>query len=120
MFDVSFHTLSLSSNRLQVGDHVAIARDVLAEVAREAAGLPPSWFCILAGMRGRLIGWRDRENDSRAIVDLSQLDRRLVIFVGEHNVTKVRGHAPAVSAAPSPPAAVMRRTGRRSHRLRHR
>src|SRR5262245_57714622 len=109
MFDVSFHSLSMSSHRLQVGDHVVIARDVLAEIAREAAGMPPTWFCIPAGMRGRMIGWRD---DSRAIIDMSETDRRLVIFVGEAHVTKVRGHALASRAAQavsSPPA-------RRSHR----
>lgn len=88
----------------RVGDHVVIQREVLAEIGRDAAGLPPTWACIPAGTRGKLVGWRDREDDSRAIVDVYGTDRRVIVFVGVSNVTRV----------PAPPM------HRRSHRARHR
>jgi hypothetical protein len=109
-----------------VGDHVAIAREVLAELGYGATGLPPAWICIPPGMRGRVIGWRD---DARVIIDLSDADRRLVIFVGESNVTLVRGHKrsgpslPEMQAAPevhAEPPRPRRSRVRRPHRARHR
>jgi hypothetical protein len=71
-----------------VGDHVMFARDVLAELGREAAGLPPTWLLVPGGTRGTLLGWRDRECDSRAIIDLLGVDHRTVVFVGERSVTR--------------------------------
>jgi hypothetical protein len=111
MFDVNTSTFETTPpHRLRVGDHVTIDRDVLAELGREAAGLPPTWFCVPAGTHGKLIGWRDREEDSRAIIDLVGTDRRVIVFVGESNVTRATRelHAPP----PKPPS--------RRYRPRHR
>jgi hypothetical protein len=79
-----------------VGDHVVFARDVLAEVGREAAGLPPTWSLVPAGTRGTVLGWRDREGDSRAIIDLVGVDQRTVVFASERGVTRVA--APVATA----------------------
>ena len=112
MFDADTSTLDIQPHGLRVGDHVTIDRDVLAEVGREAAGLPPTWFCVPAGTRGQLIGWRARDEDSRAIIDLIGTDRRVIVFVGERNVTR----AARELYAPPPP----RPPSLRRHRPRHR
>lgn len=109
------HTSSFDSppQRLRVGDHVTMRCDVLAELGRDAAGLPPTWFCVPAGTHGKLIGWRDREQDSRAIIDLQGVDRRVVVFVGEHHV--VHAYRDVPGHAPPAPATMTRR-----YRPRHR
>lgn len=73
----------------RIGDHVVVRRDVLAEIGREAAGLPPAWGCIPAGTRGKLIGWRDREDDCRAVIDIYDAEHRLVVFVGQSHLTRI-------------------------------
>ena len=111
MFDADTSTFDSQPHGLRVGDHVTIDRDVLAELGREAAGLPPTWFCVPAGTRGQLSGWRDRDEDPRAIIDLVGTDRRVVVFVGERNVRRA---ARELYVAPPKPS-----TSRR-YRPRHR
>jgi hypothetical protein len=65
-----------------VGDGIVVTRDVLAEVGREIAGLPPTWIGVPAGTRGTVIGWRDRDNHSRAILEVYGGDQRLIVFIG--------------------------------------
>jgi hypothetical protein len=79
-----------------VGDRVVVEHDTLVELGRQRAGLPPTWFCMLAGMRGTLIGWRDREGDARAIVELDRLstprdarEPRLLVFVTVERLVRV-------------------------------
>lgn len=110
MFDANTSAFADQPERPRVGDHVTIGRDVLAELGREAAGLPPTWYCIPAGTHGKLIGWRDRDDDSRAIIDLVGTERRVVVFVGEGNVYQSR--PPLVAPLPA-------RSSRR-YRPRHR
>ena len=50
-------------------------------------GAPPTWRYLAAGSRGRLIGWREREDDARAVMDVADNDQRLVVFVRETTVT---------------------------------
>lgn len=73
----------------RVGDEVVVRYDVLAEGARSGPALPHIWRFLEAGTRGKLIGWRDRAGEpSRAVVDVIGAERRLVVFVGEHHVTR--------------------------------
>jgi hypothetical protein len=66
-----------------VGDDVSLRRDALVEVASPHPGTPPTWRYLAAGSRGKLIGWRDRSDESRAVVDVEGVDKRLVVFVRE-------------------------------------
>ena len=69
-----------------VGDDVSLRTDALVEVVSAHPGTPPTWRYIAAGSRGKLIGWRDRSDESRAVVDVEaqvQGDKRLVVFVRE-------------------------------------
>lgn len=71
----------------RVGDEVFVPREVLAEVARAAPGVPPTWRHLDAGTRGKLIGWRDRpDEEPRAVIDVAGAERRLVVFVRERHV----------------------------------
>lgn len=92
-------------HRMQVGDYVMIGRDVLAELG-QSDRLAPVWFCVPAGTDGRLIGWRERESDSRAILEILETDR-LIVFVGERHLMRT---ARPVERAPRP---AVRRTRRR-------
>src|SRR5690606_3177918 len=74
----------------RVGDPVVVCRDVLAEVGRELPGLPPTWRFVPAGVHGKLLGWRGRADDDRAIVAIHGIDRRIVVFVSERNITRAR------------------------------
>lgn len=85
MNDVTTNTLPMPAGP-RVGDHVVVQCDVLAEVGRTAPGLPPTWSFVPEGTRGRLIGWRDRPDDQRAIVDVSGVKYRVVVFVGDGNL----------------------------------
>ena len=67
---------------LRVGEGVVVTRDVLAEVGREAAGLPPTWISVPAGTRGKVLGWRQRSDRDRVIVEVYGGDVRVVVFVG--------------------------------------
>lgn len=71
----------------RVGDQIRLRGDVLAEIARQSPGLPPTWRYLPAGTTGKLLGWR---GEGRAIVDLDDVDRRLVVFVGADSITRVR------------------------------
>jgi hypothetical protein len=70
--------------------------DVLAEIARQAPGLPPMWRYLPAGTTGKLLGWR---GESRAIVDVDGTERRLVVFVSLSAVTRARLPGPTHRAA---------------------
>lgn len=80
----------------RVGDHVRLRTDVLAEIARQAPGLPPMWRFLPAGTTGRLLGWRDGH---RAIVDIDDTDRKLVVFLGTTTVVRARQPGPAYRRA---------------------
>jgi hypothetical protein len=70
-----------------VGDQVLVRSDVLAEIARQAPGLPPTWRYLPAGTTGKLLGWR---GEGRAVVDVDGTERRLVVFVSVNAVTRAR------------------------------
>lgn len=72
----------------RVGDEVQVRCDLLVEVARATPGAPYTWRFVEAGTRGRLIGWRDREEAPRAVVDITGTERRLVVFVHDRHVTR--------------------------------
>jgi hypothetical protein len=77
------------SSEPRVGDKVILSRDVLAEVARQIAGAPAVWQMLAAGTKGKLLGWRERAGeDPRAVVELKDHEKKLVVFVGEQNVTR--------------------------------
>lgn len=70
----------------RVGDEITLRHDALVEVASARPGAPPTWRYLAAGSRGKLIGWRDRKDESRAVVDVADAadaKRRLVVFVRE-------------------------------------
>ncbi len=71
-----------------VGDEVQLNRDALVEVASANPGMPPTWRYLAAGSRGRLIGWRERPDESRAVVDVVDSDHRLVVIVREAAVIR--------------------------------
>ena len=70
----------------RVGDDVVLRRDVLAEVARESRATPMSWRFLPCGTRARLIGWREHDDEPRAVIDVAGADKRLVAFVREKHV----------------------------------
>jgi hypothetical protein len=73
----------------QVGDHVLVVHDTLAEVGREAAGLPPTWITVGGGTRGKVLGWRDRPDaDPRMVIELYGVERRVVVFVTAQRVVR--------------------------------
>ena len=74
----------------RVGDQVLIIFDVLAEVARQAPGLPPTWRFLPAGVTGKLLGWRGQ---GRAVVDIDGTERRLVVFLSERKITRSQRRA---------------------------
>jgi hypothetical protein len=45
------------------------------------------WRYLPAGATGRLLGWRD---ENRAIVDMDETDRKLVVFLGTSSVERAR------------------------------
>jgi hypothetical protein len=71
----------------RVGDQVRVRSDVLAEIARQAPGLPPTWRFLPAGTTGTLLGWR---GESRAVVDIDDVEKRLVVFVSVDQLTRTR------------------------------
>lgn len=71
----------------RVGDQVFLASELLAEIARQAPGMPPMWRYLPAGTTGRLLGWR---GETRAIVDVDDVERRLVVFVSTDRVSRAR------------------------------
>jgi hypothetical protein len=96
-----------------VGDRVVAHRDTLVELGRQTAGLPPTWFCIPAGTAGTLLGWRDRAEDTRAVVAVEQGDERVILFVSLENIVRDPG-VPRARIAPLVPVA-RRRGPRRRH-----
>jgi len=86
---------------LRVGDTVILQVDVLAEQARHAPGLPPTWLMLPAHTEGKLLGYRDRAGESYAIIEIS-LAPKLVMFVRERNLVTTRREprAPARGDAP--------------------
>jgi hypothetical protein len=89
MLDVS--TLPSLSGSPRVGDIVLWPRDTLVEVARPTPGLPPTWLCIPRGAEGKVLGYRDRNEESFAIVEVDGFDKRTVVYVRE---TKLATGAP--------------------------
>ncbi len=77
---------SIAAVPLHVGDYVAFARDVLAELARPTPGAPPTWRCVTAGTRARVIGWRD----ARPVLDVQSTERRLVVFAQPASVARLK------------------------------
>ena len=72
----------------RVGAQVLFSRDVLVEVARQVAGAPACWQMLSRGTPGKLLGWRERAGEHpRAVVELKDRERRMVVFVAETNVT---------------------------------
>jgi hypothetical protein len=60
----------------------------ISPVAPPAApGLPPTWRFLPAGTTGRLLGWRGA---TRAVVDIDDVDRRLVVFVRVDALVRAR------------------------------
>jgi hypothetical protein len=73
----------------RVGDEVVVRCERLVEVARMMVGTAPTWRLILAGTRGKLLGWRERAGEeSRAVIEIAGMDKQLVVFVREANVTR--------------------------------
>ncbi len=72
-----------------VGDEIFVCCDSLVEVASPNPGMPPTWRYLAAGSRGRLIGWRERPDEARAVVDVAGAENRLVVFVREASVDRV-------------------------------
>ena len=66
-----------------IGDDVLLSEDSLVEVVSAHSGTPPTWRYLAAGSRGKLIGYRDRSDESRAVVDVEDAERRLVVTVRE-------------------------------------
>ena len=62
-------------------------RDTLVEVARSSPGLPPMWLCVPKGAEGKVLGYRDRNEESFAMVEVNALDKRTVVYVRESKVT---------------------------------
>jgi len=106
------HAISLA-----IGDRVVAPRDTLVELARQAAGLPPTWFCVPAGTRGTLLGWRERDGDARAIVQLEAGDQRLLMFVSVEHIAPVSRERSARRAVRAP-GPMVRLAHRRAHRRR--
>ena len=73
-----------------VGEEIRLRRDALVEVASGRPGAPTTWRYLAAGSRGKLIGWRDRSDEARAVVDVAGGDKRLVVFVRETTVVPAR------------------------------
>jgi hypothetical protein len=84
MLDVTT-TIMIDGESPRVGDQVRMRGDVLAEVARHIPGLPPTWRFLPAGAAGKLVGWR---GESRAAVDVDDVERRLVVFVSVAHITR--------------------------------
>lgn len=73
----------------RVGEAVVAQRDVLVETARHTPGSPIVWRLLEAGALGKLLGWRDRRGEEpRAVVEVEDDGRRVVVFVRESNVTR--------------------------------
>ena len=108
MLDVTIDTTPLPLLGPQVGDAVAVQHDVLAELARTAAGLPPTWLMLPAGTQGKVLGYRDRGGESYAIVEI-QIDRKLIVFVREQKLVLVAPKAPPPPMSRRRPATRHRR-----------
>ncbi len=66
-----------------IGDDVQLREDALVEVVSPNPGTPQTWRYLAAGSRGKLIGWRDRQDEARAVVDVEGPERRLVVTIRE-------------------------------------
>lgn len=88
MLDVTIETTPLLLVAPAVGDVVAVQHDVLVELVRGAAGLPPTWLMLPAGTHGKILGYRDRAGESFAIVEIP-VDRKLVVYVREQKLVLV-------------------------------
>lgn len=78
-------TLMAMSEALQistprVGDSVVVDRELLAEVARRGPGPAITWRHVPEGARGKLIGWREQDDEARALVEI---EKQVVVLVRE-------------------------------------
>ena len=96
MLDVTIETTPLPLVAPAVGDAVAVQHDVLVELVRSMAGIPPTWLMLPAGTEGKILGYRDRSGESYAIVEIP-VDRKLVVYVREQKLLLV-----SRKAAPPP------------------
>jgi hypothetical protein len=71
-----------------VGDQVLVCEDALVEVARQSPSVPPTWRFLPATTGGKLIGWREREDRTFAVVDVDGEERRLVVFVSDYKIAR--------------------------------
>jgi hypothetical protein len=71
-----------------VGDQVLVCEDALVEVARQSAAAPLTWRFLPATTAGRLIGWREHEQRTYAVVDVDGEERRLVVFVSDRKIAR--------------------------------
>ena len=85
MLDVTTETTPLPLVPPSVGDRVAVQNDVLVELARGSAGLPPTWLMLPAGTEGKILGYRDRAGESFAIVEIP-VTQKIVVYVREQKL----------------------------------
>ncbi len=71
-----------------VGDQVLVCEDALVEVARQSPATLPTWRFLPATTGGKLIGWRERDERTFAVVDVDTDDRRLVVFVSDRKIAR--------------------------------
>lgn len=88
MLDVTIETTPLPLVAPAVGDVVAVQHDVLVELARGSAGLPPTWLMLPAGTEGKILGYRDRAGEAFAIVEIP-VDPKLIVYVREQKLVLV-------------------------------
>jgi len=70
----------------RVGDEISVTVDTLAEVTRQGRNAPSSWRFVEAGSRGKLLGFQGE----RCVVELYNVERRVVVMVAEPKVTRAR------------------------------
>lgn len=71
-----------------VGDQVFVCEDALVEVARQSPAVLPTWRFVPATTGGKLLGWRERDDRTFAVVDLHGTDNRLVVFVSDRKIAR--------------------------------
>ena len=94
-----------------VGDQVLVCEDSLVEVARRSPSVPPTWRFLPATTHGKLIGWRERDERTFAVVDVDGEDRRLVVFVSDTR-SRARRVRSSLRHRLLPPRPLIRRTVR--------
>ena len=88
MLDVTIETTPLPLVPPSVGDVVAVQHDVLVELARGSAGLPPTWLMLPAGTEGKILGYRDRGGEAFAILEIP-VEPTVIVYVREQKLALV-------------------------------